>query len=261
MADLLKLEDVSKNFGGIRAVDHCDLEVEEGSITGLIGPNGAGKTTLFNLITGFHPLTGGEIYFKGEKIQPGCLPHEVFQKGLYRSFQITKELAKITALENLLIAPKKQLGEKPWNPLIRGRRVQRQEEENVQKALEILEFLDMRDKADEYAGNLPGGERKLLDLGRMMMVEPDLVLLDEPGAGVPPTIQKDVNDRIRQLNEDQNITFLIVEHDMHIIMNLCHPIMVLVNGTKLTEGSAEEVQNDQKVVEAYLGKSGNGGME
>lgn len=258
MNDLLKVEDASKHFGGIRAVDHCDLEVEEGTITGLIGPNGAGKTTIFNIITGFHPLTGGKIYLKGEKIQPGNRPHEVFQKGLYRSFQITKELAKITALENLLISPPNQTGETPWYPLIRGGRVQSQEEENVQRALEILDFLEMRDKADEYAGNLPGGERKLLDLGRMMMVGPDLVLLDEPGAGVPPAIQKDVNDRIRQLNEEQNITFLIVEHDMHIIMNLCDPIMVLVDGTKLTEGSADEVQNNQKVVEAYLGK---GGME
>lgn len=253
---LLRLEDVSKNFGGIRAVDNCDLEVEQGTISGLIGPNGAGKTTIFNLITGFHPLTGGEIYFKDEKIQPGSLPHEVFHKGLYRSFQITRELARITALENLLIAPARQAGEQPWNPVIRGRKVRSEEDDNVQKALEILDFLEMGDKADEYAGNLPGGERKLLDLGRMMMVEPDLVLLDEPGAGVPPAIQKDVNDRIRQLNEEQNITFLIVEHDMHIIMNLCDPIMVLVNGTKLTEGSAEEVQNDQQVVDAYLGKGG-----
>lgn len=256
MDTILSLDGVSKNFGGIRAVDNCDIEVEEGTITGLIGPNGAGKTTIFNLITGFHPLTSGEIFFKGEKIQPGHDPHEVFQKGLYRSFQITRELAKITALENLLIAPPGQAGERPWNPLLQVQTVRNQEEGNVDKALEILDFLDMRDKADEFAGNLPGGERKLLDLGRMMMVEPDLVLLDEPGAGVPPAIQKDVNDRIRQLNDEQDITFLIVEHDMHIIMNLCHPIMVLVNGTKLTKGSAEEVQSDQKVVDAYLGKGG-----
>ncbi len=256
MDSILTLNDVSKHFGGIRAVEHCDIEVEADTITGLIGPNGAGKTTIFNLITGFHSLTDGEIFFKGEKIQPGSDPHEVFHKGLYRSFQITRELAKITALENLLIAPANQAGERPWNPLFQAWKVRNQEERSVQKAMEILEFLEMKDKADEFAGNLPGGERKLLDLGRMMMVEPDLVLLDEPGAGVPPAIQKDVNDRIRQLNKEEGITFLIVEHDMHIIMDLCDPIIVLVNGSKLTEGSAEEVQNDQQVVDAYLGKGG-----
>ncbi len=254
MSSVLELKNVSKNFGGIQAVDNCSLEVKEGSITGLIGPNGAGKTTIFNLITGFHPLTSGEIYFKGDKIQPGNRPNDIFRKGIYRSFQITRELSKITVLENLLIAPHGQAGETFWNNWINNNKVEQEEEELVEKALEILEFLDMRDKCDEYAGNLPGGERKLLELGRMMMVEPELVLLDEPGAGVPPGKQRKVNERIIELNEEQNITFLVVEHDMAVIMNLCHPIMVLVNGSLLTEGSPEEVQNDERVVKAYLGE-------
>ncbi|SDL20562.1 ABC transporter ATP-binding protein [Halarsenatibacter silvermanii] len=254
MSSILELKNVSKNFGGIQAVDNCSLEVEEGSITGLIGPNGAGKTTIFNLITGFHPLTSGEIYLRGEKIQPGNSPNDIFRKGIYRSFQITRELSKITVLENLLIAPHDQAGETLWNNWINNKKVEQEEEELVEKALEILEFLDMRDKCDEYAGNLPGGDRKLLELGRMMMVEPELVLLDEPGAGVPPGKQRKVNERIIELNEEQNITFLVVEHDMAVIMNLCHPIMVLVNGSLLTEGSPEEVQNDERVVKAYLGE-------
>lgn len=252
---LLELKEATKKFGGITAVDRANISVEEGSITGLIGPNGAGKTTIFNLITGFHPLTSGEIYFNGEKIQPGHEPHEIFNKEIYRSFQVTRELSKITVLENLLIAPPNQPGEEFWRTWITPGGVAEEEEKNYGKAMETLEFLGMSDIADDYAGKLSGGERKLLELGRMMMVEPKLVLLDEPGAGVPPNMQKKVNDKIRELNDDFGMTFLVVEHDMAVIMNLCYPINVLVDGHKMTEGSPEEVQNDERVVEAYLGKS------
>lgn len=252
---LLELNEVTKEFGGITAVDRADISVEEGSISGLIGPNGAGKTTIFNLITGFHPLTSGEIYFDGERIQPGHEPHEVFKMNIYRSFQVTRELSKITVLENLLIAPPDQPGEQFWKTWMQPGSVTEEEKENYGKAMETLEFLGMADVADDYAGKLSGGERKLLELGRMMMVEPKLVLLDEPGAGVPPNMQKKVNDKIRELNEDFGMTFLVVEHDMAVIMNLCHPINVLVDGHKMTVGSPEEVQNDERVVEAYLGKS------
>ncbi len=254
MGEILELKSVSKNFGGLKAVNGASLEIKKGTITGLIGPNGAGKTTLFNLITGFYPLSDGEVLFKGEKIQPGYKPHQIFQKNIYRSFQITRDLARITVLENLLIAPIDQIGEKIWNNWFNKKSVREEEERNVEKAMEILEFLDMDHKADEYAGNLPGGERKLLELGRMMMVEPELVLLDEPGAGVPPGMQRKVNERIRGLNKDRGITFLVVEHDMAVIMNLCNPIIVLVNGSKLTEGSPEEIQNDKRVIKAYLGE-------
>jgi len=254
VAAILELKNICKNFGGIQAVDNCSFQVEEGSITGLIGPNGAGKTTIFNLITGFHPLSSGEIYFKGEKIQPGNKPHEIFRKNIYRSFQITRDLSKITVLENLLVAPYGQKGEIFWQNWFNKKEVIREENKLKDKAMEILNFMDMGDKCNEYAGNLPGGERKLLELGRMMMVEPELVLLDEPGAGVPPGMQKKVNQRVKELNEKNDITFLVVEHDMQVIMNLCFPILVLVNGGLLTEGSPEEVQNNEEVIEAYLGE-------
>jgi len=254
LSTILELVNVSKKFGGIQAVQDANIEIEKGAITGLIGPNGAGKTTLFNLITGVYPLSSGEIFFKGEKIQPGTPPHQMLRKNIYRSFQITRDLAKITVLENLLIAPVNQIGENIFNNWFNKSKVREEEDKYKDKAMKILKFLDMRHKADEYAGNLPGGERKLLELGRMMMVEPELVLLDEPGAGVPPGMQKKVNDRVRKLNEEENITFLVVEHDMAVIMNLCDPILVLVNGTKLTEGNAEEIQNDERVIKAYLGE-------
>ncbi len=254
METILELKDVSKNFGGINAVNNSNFTVEKGTITALIGPNGAGKTTIFNLITGFYTVSGGEIFFKGKKIQPGNKPHEIFRKNIYRSFQITRDLAKITVLENLLIAPIDQSGENIWNNWFKKSEVKKEEEENVEKAMEILQFLDMEHKADEYAGNLPGGERKLLELGRMMMVEPEFVLLDEPGAGVPPGMQRKVNERVIHLNQEKNITFLVVEHDMAVIMNLCNPIIVLVNGSKLVEGTPEEIQNDERVIKAYLGE-------
>ncbi len=250
----MELKNVSKNFGGIQAVQNASMKIKKGTITGLIGPNGAGKTTIFNLITGFYPLNSGEIIFKGETLQPGTPPHEMLRRNIYRSFQITRDLAKITVLENLLITPVNQLGENIFNNWFNKDKVREEENKYKEKAMKILDFLDLGHKADEYAGNLPGGERKLLELGRMMMVEPELVLLDEPGAGVPPGMQKKVNDRIKRLNEEEDITFLVVEHDMAVIMNLCDPIIVLVNGSKLTEGDAEEVQSDERVVKAYLGE-------
>jgi len=251
---ILEIKNVSKSFGGIQAVKNCSLKVEQGKITGLIGPNGAGKTTLFNLITGFYEVDSGEIFSKGKKIQPGLQPHEVFYKGIYRSFQITREFKEITVLENLLAIPPRQDGERLWIDWFRPDKVRKQENENIEKAMDILKFLDLDKKANEYAGNLAGGERKLLELGRMMMVEPYLVLLDEPEAGVPPAMQGKINDHIKTLSKEKGITFFIVEHDMNVIMKLCNPIIVMVDGTYLTEGTPEEVQHDKKVIDAYLGR-------
>jgi len=168
---ILEIKNVSKSFGGIRAVRNCSLKVERGKITGLIGPNGAGKTTLFNLITGFYEMDSGEIFFNGEKLQPGLQPHEVFLKGIYRSFQITREFHNITVLENLLAVPPKQEGEQLWMNWFRPDKVKKQENEYIEKAMDILKFLELDGKAGELAGNLAGGERKLLELGRMMMVK------------------------------------------------------------------------------------------
>jgi len=251
---ILETRKVSKSFGGIRAVKDCSVKIEPGKITGLIGPNGAGKTTLFNLITGFYELDSGEILFKGNRIQPGLQPHDVFYKGVYRSFQITRDFHEITVLENLLALPMAQEGEKIWMNWFRADRVRKQENENIEKGMGILKFLELEKKADEYSGNLSGGERKLLELGRMMMVEPPLVLLDEPEAGVPPAMQGKVNEYVKTISKEKGITFFVVEHDMNVIMKLCDPIIVMVNGTYLCEGSPEQVQRDKRVIDAYLGR-------
>lgn len=254
MPPILKVKDVSKNFGGIRAVRNCSLEVERGKVTGLIGPNGAGKTTLFNLITGFYKMDSGEILFNGDKLQPGLEPHQVFLKGIYRSFQITREFKLITLLENLLAVPPRQDGERLWMNWFSSEKVRKQENERIEKAMDILKFLELDTKASEYAGNLAGGERKLLELGRMMMVEPELVLLDEPEAGVPPAMQGKINHYIKTISKERGITFFAVEHDMNVIMKLCDPIIVMVDGAYLTEGTPEKVQSDEKVIDAYLGR-------
>jgi len=249
---VLRVENLDKRFGGIHAIKNCSLSVDQGTITGLIGPNGAGKTTLFNLITGFHEPDSGRVYFKDEDITD-LTPHEIFHKNLFRTFQITREIQEMTVLENLMLIPRQQTGEQLWNSWFNRGLVGKQEDENRETALEVLEFLEMRDRRNEIAKNLPGGEKKLLDLGRMMMAEPEMVLLDEPGSGVPPSLQNKVNNYVRNIRDEQGITFLVVEHDMNIIMDLCDPIIVLVDGEKLTEGKPEEIKSNEKVIEAYLG--------
>ncbi|MFP4135580.1 MAG: ABC transporter ATP-binding protein [Candidatus Acetothermia bacterium] len=243
---------MSKSFGGIQAVNNCSLSVEQGTITGLIGPNGAGKTTIFNLITGFHQPDSGRVYFKDEDIT-NLTPHEIFERNLFRTFQITREIQEMTVLENLMLIPRQQTGESLWNAWFNRNLVSREEDGHRETAMEVLEFLEMEDRKHDLAKNLPGGEKKLLDLGRMMMAEPEMVLLDEPGSGVPPSLQNKVNNYVRDISEDRGITFLVVEHDMNIIMDLCDPIIVLVDGETLTEGKPEEVRNDEQVIEAYLG--------
>jgi len=249
---VLRVENLDKKFGGIHAIRNCSLTVEEGTITGLIGPNGAGKTTLFNLITGFHDPDSGRVYFKDEDITD-LTPHEIFEKNLFRTFQITREIQEMTVLENLMLIPRQQTGEQLWNSWFNRGLVSQQEDENRKTALEVLEFLEMENRRNDIAKNLPGGEKKLLDLGRMMMAEPEMVLLDEPGSGVPPSLQNKVNNYVRNIRDEQGITFLVVEHDMNIIMDLCDPIIVLVDGEKLTEGKPDEIKSNEKVIEAYLG--------
>ncbi len=249
---MLRVENLNKNFGGIHAVRNCSISVEEGTITGLIGPNGAGKTTLFNLITGFHEPDSGRVYFKDQDITD-LTPHEIFDKNLFRTFQITREIQEMTVLENLMLIPRNQSGEKLWNTWFNRNLIGKQEDDHERTALEVLDFLEMEDRKYDLAKNLPGGEKKLLDLGRMMMAEPEMVLLDEPGSGVPPSLQTKVNNHVRDISEEQGITFLVVEHDMNIIMDLCDPIIVLVDGEKLTKGTPEEVRNNEQVIEAYLG--------
>jgi len=249
---MLEIKEVDKSFGGLKAVCDCSLRVEEGSITGLIGPNGAGKTTLFNVITGYYKPDTGSIVFEGEGID-GLPPHQIFRKRVYRTFQITREFAQMTVLENVMLMPENQIGEKIWNTWFRPASVRRQEKAIQEKALEVLEFVELIDLKDEYAGSLSGGQKKLLELARSMMAEPRMVLLDEPGAGVNLTLMRKLMANIRKLCEEKKITFFLIEHDMDLVMNLCNPVIVMSEGKKLAEGTPEEIKNDERVLEAYLG--------
>jgi len=249
---MLEVEEVEKSFGGLAAVSECSLKVEEGSITGLIGPNGAGKTTLFNVITGYYKPDKGKIIFQGQGIG-GLLPHQIFQKKIYRTFQITREFAQMTVLENVMLVPEQQIGEKIWNIWFRPGLVRSQEKAIKEKALDVLEFVELIDLKDEYAGSLSGGQKKLLELARSMMAEPKMVLLDEPGSGVNPTLMKKLIANIRKLCEEKKITFFLIEHDMDLVMDLCNPVIVMSEGKKLAEGTPEEIKKDERVLEAYLG--------
>ena len=249
---MLEVQGVEKRFGGLTAVDGCSLEVQTGSITGLIGPNGAGKTTLFNLITGHYKPDRGKIIFQGQAIE-GLLPHQIFKKRMYRTFQITREFAQMSVLENLMIMPEYQRGEKIWNTWFRPSRVRSQEKEIFEKALEVLEFVELINLKNEYAGSLSGGQKKLLEIARSMMADPQIVLLDEPGAGVNPTLMNKLIDNIQTLREEQGITFFLIEHDMDLVMNLCDPVIVMSEGKKLAEGTADEIKRNEAVLEAYLG--------
>jgi branched-chain amino acid transport system ATP-binding protein len=249
---MLEVQEVEKSFGGVRAVDRCTLKVEEGSITGLIGPNGAGKTTLFNIITGFYRPEGGCIRFQGESIE-GLSPHRIFHKKMYRTFQITREFEQMTVLENVMLVPSGQVGEKIWNTWIRPRKVREQEAAIREQAMDVLDFVELTRLRDEYAGTLSGGQKKLLELAKCLMSEPKMVLLDEPGAGVNPTLMKKLIAHIRKLSEERGMTFFLIEHDMELVMNLCNPIIVMSEGKKLAEGHPKEIRKDERVLEAYLG--------
>jgi branched-chain amino acid transport system ATP-binding protein len=249
----LRVEDLRKEFGGITAVDGATFSVEEGSLTGLIGPNGAGKSTTFNCITGVHEPDGGAVYFHGEDIT-GVRSHAVAQRGLVRTFQISRELDEMTVLENVMLAPGGQRGESIARAVLPGLRsdVVDQERDLREDAWETLEFFELDHLATEYAGNLSGGQRKLLELARALMTDPDVLLLDEPFAGVNPTLEEKLLDRIHELRE-QGLTFLLVEHDMDLIMQNCEHVIVMHQGRVLDEGTPERIKNNEEVIEAYLG--------
>ncbi len=250
---ILRVEGLKKHFGGITAVDGASFEVERGTLTGLIGPNGAGKSTTFNCITGTHTPDGGRVLFDGRDIT-GIEPFDAAHEGLVRTFQIPRELADMTVLENLMLAPMGQSGEKVWRAVTPGVRDQviEEEEDVLEEAWEVLEFFDIAHLAEEFAGNLSGGQRKLLELARALMTDPDMLLLDEPFAGVNPTLQNRLLEHLHQLRED-GYTFLIVEHDMDVIMNNCERVLVMHQGEILADGTPEEVKADERVIEAYLG--------
>ena len=250
---MLSIKNVQKFFGGLKAVNDISLNVNKGSITGLIGPNGAGKTTLFNTIAGIYAPDNGKIYLEGDDIS-GLKPHELFSRGLLRTFQIAHEFSTLTVLENLMMVPPNQYGEKLNYALFNNSKVKKQEEEIRAKAIEVINFLNLSHLTQEIAGNLSGGQKKLLELGRTMMVDPKIVLLDEVGAGVNRTLLNEITDAILRLNREKNFTFFVIEHDMDLIEKICDPVIVMAEGTVLFKGSFNEVKNNENVIEAYLGK-------
>ena len=252
--NILQINNISKYFGGLAAVSNCSLNIKKGSITGVIGPNGSGKTTLFNLIAGNLKPNSGHVMFNNEEIT--SIPsYELFSKGLLRTFQIAHEFTNLTVLENLMMVPGNQSGEKLMTALLKPKLVKKEEEIVKQKAYEVIDFLNLKHLANELAGNLSGGQKKLLELGRTMMVDAKIVLLDEVGAGVNRTLLKDIGTAIQRLNKEKGYTFCMIEHDMDFIKRMCDPVIVMAEGSVLFEGTPDEVMKNEKVIESYLGRA------
>lgn len=252
---MIQVDKISKSFGGVRAVEGCSLRIRRGSITGLIGPNGAGKSTLFNIMSGFVKPDRGRIVLDGENVS-GLGPHHLFRRGIVRTFQVPHEFDRMTVLENLMIVPEGQAGEKVINAMLFRGRICTQEKRIHDRAEKVLKFLNLLHLKNELAGNLSGGQKKLLELGRTMMTEPGVVLLDEPGAGVNRTLLAQLTRDIIRLNREQNYTFCIIEHDMDLILKLCDPVVVMAEGKVMAEGPMEKIRKNRMVQEAYLGRSG-----
>jgi len=251
--NILQVDNLSKYFGGLAAVSNCSLKIKRGSITGIIGPNGSGKTTLFNLIAGNLKSSMGKVLFNDEDITD-VPSYELFSKGVLRTFQIAHEFTNLTVLENLMMVPGNQSGENLVNALFKPSLVKKEEVKVKAKALEVIEFLNLKHLSNELAGNLSGGQKKLLELGRTMMVDAKLVLLDEVGAGVNRTLLKDIGSAILRLNKEQGYTFCMIEHDMEFISRLCNPVIVMAEGSVLFEGTSDQVKKNEKVIESYLGR-------
>jgi neutral amino acid transport system ATP-binding protein len=251
---LLEIDEVVKRFGGIRAVDGATMRIPERSITALIGPNGAGKTTLFNVVTGFYRGDRGSVGFDGQQVF-GQPPYELARRGMVRTFQITKALAAMPVIDNMMLAAPNQPGERFRNVFFRPAAVRAREREVREQAMELLELFNLTPLADDYAGTLSGGQRKLLELARALMAEPKLLLLDEPMAGINPTLGARLLDHMQQLRKERGVTFLFIEHDMEVVMNHSDRVVVMAEGRVIAEGEPAEVRKDKRVIDAYLGET------
>ena len=249
---LLKAEGLERSFYGVRALNSASLSVTPGTITGLIGPNGAGKTTVFNCLSGVIPAEAGRITFDGAEIT-GLRPEEISQRGLVRTFQIARGFPKLTVLESLLLHGDAQPGEDVLAAVFSPSRWQSRERALIERARDVAERLKLTEVLGNMASDLSGGQKKLLEIGRALMGEPKLILLDEPVAGVNPALALEIAERIRELNAN-GLTFLIVEHDMDIIRRLCDPVIVMAGGAHLVDGSFDAVMADARVQDAYLGQ-------
>jgi branched-chain amino acid transport system ATP-binding protein len=251
-APLLVVENAVRAFGQMRAVDGVDMSVDRGTITGLIGPNGAGKTTLFNAIAGEGELTSGRVTFDGQDIA-GREPHDIFARGLARTFQIPRPFPAMTVIENVMLAALDQAGERFWNTWLRPGLVARQEHEIFERARGIIAFCNLSPVEQSLAGAISGGQKKLLELARVLMSEPKMILLDEPAAGVNPALLDILVEKIAELHRD-GMTFLIIEHNMDMVMSLCDPIIVLAQGKVIAAGAPGDVAGNPVVIDAYLGE-------
>ena len=249
---VIDVRNVNKHFGGLTAVSNCSLKVERGSITGLIGPNGAGKSTLFNLVAGNLEPDGGSIWFDGRNVT-GLKPHQLFHLGMLRTFQIAHEFSNMTALENLMMVPAGQPGESLITAWTSPGAVRQAETRVRQKAQDVIDFLKLGHVRNELAGNLSGGQKKLLELGRTMMVDAKVVLLDEVAAGVNRTLLQDLAANIERMNQELGYTFFVIEHDMDLIGRLCDPVIVMAQGTVIAQGPMSELRSNPEIIEAYFG--------
>ncbi len=249
---IFRAEGIVKRFGGIRAVNGATMDIREGSITALIGPNGAGKTTFFNVITGFYRPDGGMATFDG-KPTLGHPPYAIARLGMVRTFQITKALAAMPVIDNMMLAAPGQPGESLFGTIFRQRANRHREREVRNQADELLEMFNLQELADNYAGTLSGGQRKLLELARALMTKPRFLLLDEPMAGINPTLGRRLLEHMERLRTEDGVTFLFVEHDMDVVMNHSDRVIVMAEGRVIAEGEPHEVRANQAVIDAYLG--------
>ena len=251
---MLQISKINKSFGGLKVLNNLSFKIEKGSISGLIGPNGAGKTTLFNVINGSIKPDSGSVQLNNYELI-GLQPHELFEIGVLRTFQIPHEFFSLTVLDNLLVVPPNKIGETFFGQWFFEKKIKKIEEINVKKAKDILDILGLSHLEKEYAGNLSGGQKKLLELGRVMMVEPEIILLDEVGAGVNKTLLKKISKIIKKLNNEKKYTFIMIEHDLDFISKLCDTIIVMAEGQFLTQGNIQQIKSNQKVIDIYLGKT------